>query len=65
MELYDKMSVEYNISAREYFVPLRLAIYWKDKEYLKGAAEIVCHHKSKAVLDTACELLKVLYGGRR
>lgn len=59
-EKYDMLATEYAISAREYFMILRLAIYHIDGVNKETAYEITQYSKSNEVYRCACEILKAL-----
>ena len=60
-EKYNTLSDEYAISARTYFMVLRLAIYHLTGEYLETSVEIADAEKSEEVWKLGCEILKTLY----
>lgn len=64
-ELYEKLTTELSVSAREYFMILRLAIYHTDGMYLKTSYEITQYDTSKESYELACRILKTLNGGDR
>lgn len=58
---YNKLAGGYQISAREYFYTLRLAIYHVDGKKTDSSYEISQYPKSAEVYEVACRLLKALY----
>lgn len=60
---YDRLTGQYQISARQYFEILRLAILHVAGEYLQTSAEIAQYDASPEVYEVACKILKTLYGG--
>lgn len=65
MKRYDELAEKYSISAREYFMVLRLAIYHIDGEYLETSYKIAQYKTSNEVYKCACELLTTLHNKRR
>lgn len=57
---FDKLATEKSISAREYFMILRLAIYHIDFKYLETAVEIAQYEKSNKVWRQAIKILVAL-----
>ena len=57
---YNDLTMRYAISAREYFMILRLAIYHIDGVNKETAYEIAQYSKSNEVYRCACEILKAL-----
>lgn len=63
-EKFDTLASELAISAREYFMLLRLAIYHADGIYLQSSTEVAQYKSSDDVYHCAIKLLKQL-GDRR
>lgn len=59
-ELYTKLTMELAVSAREYFMILRLAIYHIDGEFLETSAEVAQHKSSEEVYKCAVKILLAL-----
>ena len=59
-EAFDKLATEKSISARKYFMILRLAIYHIDFKYLETAVEIAQYEKSNKVWRQAIKILAAL-----
>lgn len=59
-EQYNLLTTKYEISAREYFGILRLAILYIDGEDLKSSYEITQHKMSAGVWRCALDLLRTL-----
>ena len=57
---YNDLTMRYAISAREYFMILRLAIDHIDGVNKETAYEITQYSKSNEVYRCACEILKAL-----
>lgn len=57
---YNDLTMRYSVSAREYFMILRLAIYHIDGVNKETAYEITQYSKSNEVYRCACEILKAL-----
>lgn len=62
-EVYDQLSMEYAISAREYFMVLRLAIYHIDRKYVETSVEIMQYQMNDQIYRCAVEVLKGLHRG--
>lgn len=62
-KLYNDLTMELAISAREYFMVLRLAIYHIDRRYLKTSVEIAEYEKNDQIYRCAIEILKGLKKG--
>lgn len=60
-EKYDILTTKHSISAREYFMILRLAIYHIDGENLETSYRIMQYGKSNEVYESACRILEALY----
>lgn len=61
-EKYDVLTTKYSVSAREYFMILRLAIYHIDGENLETSYKIAQYDKSNEIYESACKMLEALYG---
>ena len=62
---YEKLATEYSISAREYFMILRLAIYHITGEYLETAFDITQYVITEDIYRVAIRILKALDGELR
>ena len=62
---FEELTREDNITVREYFMILRLAIYHITGDYLEKSYEIAQYDKSDEVYRTAIRILRVLKWGRR
>lgn len=60
-EKYDMLATEYAISAREYFMILRLAIYHIDGENLESSYEITQYPKTNEIYKCGVDILNALY----
>ncbi len=58
---YNKLTAKYNVSAREYFYILRLAIYHIDGVKTDSSYEVAQYNKSDEVWDCAVKILKAMY----
>lgn len=56
-DTFNILSMQYPVSASEYFMILRLAIYRVEKIYLESNAEIAEHQKSNEVYNYAIKIL--------
>ena len=61
-DLFNELTKVLCISARKYFMVLRLAIYNTDGEDLKTSAEIAQYDKSDDVYKCAIRILQALQG---
>ena len=59
-EKFNKLSEEFNTSAREYFMVLRLAIYHTTGEYLESSYAITQYSITEDIYRTAIRILRVL-----
>lgn len=62
---YEKLATEYSISAREYFMILRLAIYHITGEHLETALDITQYVITEDIYRVAIRILKALNGELR
>ena len=56
-DTFNVLSMQYPVSANEYFMILRLAIYYVEKVYLESSAEIANHKKNDKVYNYAIRIL--------
>lgn len=61
---YDKLAGEYQISAREYFMVLELAIYHVNGVWTRTSTEVVKAEKTPETWERACIILNALYEKR-
>lgn len=57
---FNGLTMEYSVSAREYFMVLRLAIYHITGKFLEKAHEITQFEKTDEIYEMAIRLLKTL-----
>lgn len=62
-QAFNDLTTEYAISAREYFMVLRLAIYHIDRKYIETSAEIAQYPMNNELYRCAIEVLKGLKKG--
>lgn len=60
-EQYNKLTEKYNISAREYFKVLNLAIYHVEGRNLETSYETAQYLKTNEIYKCACKILKAMY----
>ena len=58
---YDELANKYNITAREYILVLRLAIYRAYGHYAEKSVDVAQYPKDGKVYALACDILKVLH----
>lgn len=58
---YNDLSGEYSVSARKYFMVLRLAIYHIDGENLESSYEITQYPKTDEIYKCGVDILNALY----
>lgn len=58
---YDEKANKYNISAREYLLVLRLAIYRFSGNYVETSAEVAQYPKNAKIYSLACDILDTLH----
>ena len=59
-KLYNDLSTECSISAREYFMILRLAIYHIDGKYLATSADIAQYEKTEEIYKQGIKIMLAL-----
>lgn len=57
---FNKMTMRYSVSVREYFMILRLAIHHITGDYIEKSVGIAQYEKSDEVYKCACDLLLAL-----
>ena len=57
---YNDLSMECNITAREYFMILRLAIYHIDGEYIETSVDIARYEKTEEIYKQAIKIMSAL-----
>lgn len=60
-KMFNDLTCEYSITAREYFMILRLAIYHIDKVYLEKSSEVARYDTSSKIYHCACNILTTLH----
>lgn len=58
---YNDLSEKYFISAREYFMILKLAIFHVDGELLEASYQVSQYSKSEEIYKVACRILEAMY----
>lgn len=57
---YNDLSMECSISAREYFMILRLAIYHIDGKYIETSVDIAQYEKTEEIYKQAIKIMLAL-----
>ena len=58
---YNDLTGEYNVSARKYFMVLRLAIYHIDGKNLESSYEVTQYPKTNEIYKCGVDILNALY----